>query len=185
MEYIEQTYRSIIFYFANKAVDQSLFNIISKHNFRHQDFDIEFGILTESHFISIASDSETITEICACKDYDIQDSVKLNIEDVIKHNFTKESQAYTYTFTGSVVDYTAGKKILEDPRMKQHDSETHYLSHTFPGRWFWSKSAYTEIYVTVGKTIITETVHTYPNERKMVFTKSEYETITTCTTVNI
>ena len=176
MEYIEQTYRSIIFYFANKAVDQSLFNIISKHSFRHQDFNIEFGILTESHFISIASDSETITEICACKSYDIEGSVRLSIEDVTKNCYTKNAEAYTYAFTSSVVDYRAGKKALADLKSKQHNNNTHFLSHAFPGKWVWSRSAYTEIYVTVGETIITETVHTYPNERKMVFTKSEVST---------
>jgi hypothetical protein len=177
MEYIEQTHKTIIFYLINKAVDCSFFNVVSKHSFKHKNLDIEFGILTESHFVSVSSNNDALTEICACKDYEIAYLKKSSIEATARSNYKKTIGEFTYTFSSSIVSYRTGKKLLKDLKSKQRNSNTHYLTHTFPGRWAWSRPACTEVYVTVDNNVVTETVHTYPNEKKMVFTKSVITTI--------
>jgi len=173
MEFIEQTYKSIIFYFVNYSVDQSIFNIVSKHSFQHHNVAIEFGILTESHFLSISAPNDVINEICACKSYDIKNAEIQSIENITNDSYQTNTKNFSYSFSSSIVNYRTGRKVLSTLRGKQRLSNTHYLTHTFPGKWPWSRAASTEIYVTVGDTIVTETVHTYPNENKMVFSQSE------------
>lgn len=176
MEYIEQSYKSIIFYFINNIIDQGIFNVVSKHQFKHLGIDIEMGVLTESHFVSVSLDNDTVYEICACKNYDFNtnDSLKLNIVDTIEDKISKKTKTFTYNFSSTIEDYRAGKKTLSKLQSKQREAETHYLTHTFPGRWLWSRPAITEIYVTTkASKLVIESVHTYPNESKMVFTNSE------------
>lgn len=174
MEYLEQSYKSIIFYLVNTVLDQKVFNIVSKHQFEHENMRIEFGVLTESHYVSVTEDDATLYEVCACKEYDFDTLQKANIEDVAETTVAEDIGNFSYTFTSDIKNYRDGKKILNQLESKQRNSVTHYLTHTFPGRWAWSRPAITEIYVTPKNGgLIVETVHTYPNESKMVFTTSE------------
>ena len=176
MKYVDQTLESMLLYIVSRTLDTSIFTVISQSSFIYNDIKITFGILAESHFATIESKDATFNEVCACAEFDIDNIIPKNIFEIQNQTLNEETEQYSYQFSTITLETRQGKKKLKALRRKRRSLNTHYLAHTFPSKWIWSKSAVTEIYITEADAITIESVHTYPNEEMIVFTESTYST---------
>ncbi len=176
LEYIDQGIEDIRLHLVSGDYTVEQFTVLRSRNFIWKNARVDFAILGESHLMSIKTEDTLFTEICACspvlfpKADEVFLSEQLTLINTEPQIFTLPSLSYTFTY--NCTDYTAGKKQLKTLR-DQHKKAEHQLSYTFPKHGFFADKAVTEIYLSEldGK-LCTQTVHTYPNKKQMVFTKS-------------
>lgn len=171
MEYIDQSHEELNLFFSQKASDLKSFKVISESHFDTPNFKIHFGVLTESHFAIIETGNETINEIFACTDIDLPGVDKHDIDSIADEGFNKELDNHTYEFKCEILPYSECESILKHFRAKRSQINTQYQIFDFPNDDD-PLPALTEVYVTVNGVVKVESLHTYPNEDKAVFSTS-------------
>jgi hypothetical protein len=178
MEYAEQTSGTIRLYLGRGDFDIAQFTILMEHTVMHDDLSIHFGILGESHYVRFEKGSEVLTEVCACTD------ATTLPEEVIVSDFLPNlhtlpvtavfgSQSYSFSFT--YLPWKEGESRLQTLREQKENEMMHHLTYVFPSPEEHPTEAVTELFLTLDKTIIFQSVHTYPNEGVMVFTESSFD----------
>lgn len=169
MQYIDQTSADLRLTLTNSFFDKTPLNVIIEKSININGFDLEYGILGASHFVSIKKDGFDLTEIFACIDLKNAESMKLgNYLEI-----TKQTNTIDYSFQGIVYDWETGiAKVLYD-NFKKKVNKYDGLSFEFPSKEKPNYQALTSIVVHKrNKTLIVETIHAYPNENKIVITNS-------------
>lgn len=184
MKYIDQSHKELRIYLLEDKVPKDKFSIVSKSNFTDRDTIVEFGILSESHFVTIKNNKYTFSEICACTDTIIPGSDTDFLTDIGEMSKIITYKNVNYTFTQQVNNYSVGAMRLTALQSKRTHPHCYYLEHIFPTCEPGEISPVTEIYVTMGDQILIESVHSYPNENVMVFTISTLEKNTDKTKLN-
>lgn len=176
MEYTDQTSGAIRLYLARGNFDIGQFTVLTEQATEHEGTTIRFGILGESHFVTIEKEGEALNEICACVDAKIE-----HPENLLAHDFLPNlhrvpvtaafgGRAYSFTFT--YADWPHGEAMLAALRARQKLPNTYVLTYEFPKHDNHEHQGVTEVYITTGASIEIRTVHSYPNEHMMVFTES-------------
>ncbi len=173
MEYIEQSFRDLRLLTSNKVVDINQFELISEITHVLDGMDVHFGILGESHFVSVTSGEMAHVEILACTDA-IVPGMQVYTMDKILGKFTTENlnKGFTYEFSIIVQDTGGAQEQINKIKAKHSEPNTIYLTHTFPSDDERYEAAITEIVLTCCEEVLIETIHTYPNENKVVFSQS-------------
>lgn len=173
MNYLEQTHQDIRLYVLEGESDLEQFSILESETYSWQGKSITFGILGASHFITVTSSLESVTEICACVPGVFADTTLVHIDSPIEKltpNVQKSIGNTMYTFSANVIAAEEGAERMND--LLLYKIGDHVLSHEFPS----NKPTVTPITLikvsNIGNELITQTVHTYPNEDIMVFTVS-------------
>jgi hypothetical protein len=176
MEYTEQSAGSIRLYLTKGDPDLQQFTTLARASCMHSDMSVEFGILGESHFVSFLLGANRLTEVCACTDVKIPSSAECIAYDFLPNleedPITTSFATYHYSFTYKYMNWEKGSIRLEELHSKHREDNAQKLTYLFPSPDPDVDPATTKVYVTLDKSIITETVHTYPNEEVMVFTES-------------
>lgn len=172
MKYIEQTHKDLRLYLLEDSPDKSIFTIISESSFQESIFDINFGILAESHFVTVKTGNNIIAEICACTDFDVPNIANSLLTKIGDTNKVTETETLKHSFNYKVHNMAVGKVKLKALQSKRPHPYSYYLDHCFPSSKPGEESPVTEIYVTIDKDVLIESVHTYPNKDAMVFTTS-------------
>ena len=178
MNYQDQTSDSIRIFLVDGETNKKQFTILKEETFNWRGFNVTYGILGESHFISFEKDNISFSEICACSDAKF-DSSKTTI---IKSDFLSELKDlpivhlwndFVYTFHFINIEYSRGKRGLNDLQLVKANNGIRSLEHYFPGKTFLHKKAITGVYIKeVEDSLFIRTVHTYPNDKLAVFTNS-------------
>lgn len=179
MKYIDQTSNQLRLYLSDGAADVSAFTIISEAHVETNTCKIHYGILTESHFVIIEHNHCILNEVLACSEIALNRADTYGIEDMLKKSFQRScNDTSVYEFKLSVLDSNAAIHELHALREKRSEENTHYLEHTFPTSSADEFPAVTEVYVsTTEKDILVQTVHTYPNEEKVIMSRSVFTCI--------
>lgn len=175
MKYIQQSSSSIRLYFSEGKSNIEQFRILQSSEIKVDNISIVFGILGESHFIQIIQNNKVRTEICACVEGVFSDSDKIvfNSKLTLLQNSTYSNSKNSYNFDFKTYIGKIGETKANRLLKSGNTVGTHLLVHKFPGKHWFSKKALTVIKIKVSSTQIqTETVHTYPDEKKYVFTNS-------------
>jgi len=172
MKYVEQSYKDLRLYLLEEEIQKGRFHLISESKFSNNNCEIEFGILAESHFVTVKKPEYIFSEICACIDINIPNAKKFLLTDTRKAIRNKE---FAYSFTHKVTNFSVGTVRLAALRSKRAHPYCYYLEHVFPTALPGEISPVTEVYITMGDQVLIESVHTYPNKDAMVFTISTLE----------
>ena len=173
MKYVEQSHKDLRLYLTEKGFDKDRFTVISETEFMQDDIHFTFGILAESHYVSIETPGMTFCEICACTDVTLPDSDSIYLKELGDANKKSTFGGYSYSFNYEITNMKVGEVRLAALQSKRPHPHSRYLEHEFPTSKSNEKSAITEIYITTTNGIIMESVHTYPNHDAMVFTTSQ------------
>lgn len=176
IEYIDQGIDAIQLHLVKGDYSLEQFSVLKSRNFDWNTMHIDFAVLGESHLVSIKKYNDLFTEICACSPVlfpKAQEVILSNQLTKITNTPLKyDSPYFLYAFDSESTNYQYGKKKLKQMRERNKETE-HALVFFFPRHSFFSEKAVTEVYIQKSPTNLTiETVHTYPNAKQMVFTKS-------------
>ncbi len=178
MNYLDQSVNSIRLFLVTGDPQIEQFTLLGQNSFTWNESTVTFGILGESHYITIETRDDVFTEICACTSatFDPSRSTTLHSEhlsQIPQLPLTKETSTYSYSFNYRFADYRRGTEFLSNLREVKAKGETHFLQYLFPGRFFFSDKPVTEIFIrTNGNSLYIRTVHTYPNDKQVALTES-------------
>ena len=171
MKYVEQDYQYLRLILTEQKLPEDKFSLVSKTSYSNNKIDIEFGILAESHFVTIQTKKVIFTEICACSNVSIENVQTNKLTDIGSKTQLIETEAYHYEFMCEKTSTKTGAVKLKALQKNRSHPGCQYLNHSFPGTQT-EPSALTEIHITIDKDLIIESVHSYPNDNIMVFTTS-------------
>jgi hypothetical protein len=182
MSYLDQSIYSIRLFLVEGDPDLEQFTKLAHSSVVWGAFRVEFGILGESHFVSIWCGDKQITEICACTDatFDTEKSVLVansflhTLSDIpVMHEWKEGNLEYSFEYQH--FGYTQGLELLSDLRAVKKVRDTFYLQYTFPSPWFSFKKPVTEVFIREDtNAIFIRTVHTYPNDKQVALTQSMF-----------
>lgn len=177
MEYKEQTHDKIRLYVTTGELNLSQFSVLSQSNIAWNDFSVSYGILGESHFVRFENKKFALNEICACTDAHFPSDIEIlesNFLTEINHlPITHSQSGHTYTFSFTVMSWEEGSVHLNTLKQKSARAESSArLSYVFPSLDIHHGESVTALFIEHAEKLNIQTVHTYPNERKMVFTES-------------
>lgn len=164
MIYIDQNSTELKLSLTINKFNKEPLQVISTKEIIMGGFNIEFGILGASHFVTFKKDDFLFSEIFACVELDGVDSIK-NIDSL-------KLERENYSFSSSI------KSWSEDGESAYNNAIT--KANTFPSLEFIFPSekegffqARTNISISIlNDYIVIDTIHAYPNENNVVVTKS-------------
>jgi hypothetical protein len=168
MTYIDQNSTELRLSLTNSNFNREPLNVICSKEIILNGFEIEFGILGASHFVSIKKDDFDFTEIFACISLD-------NVEFIKSGEFLSIDRKFgdfDYMFNSKVVPWSASGFH------SYHNSNKNVLKYNgltfeFPSEVEGNFKALTNIYVYEHlQKIHVKTIHAYPNEDNVVITSS-------------
>ena len=173
IEYKEQNSDSLKLYVGEEIFKPADFTVVQQSSFSSEGFDIKFGILAESHFVSIAADSLSLDELCICTDKQVGKLKPLSLtRDLNGTDYIVENDTYHYKFQVFFLKNGEASKRFEELSKKRTDLKTFHLEHVFPTKEENEPNAMTGVYISLDKGITIESIHTYPDEDLEVFTQS-------------
>ena len=172
LSYVEQSSDELKLFVGTNIFSPQNHTIIQKSSFSTAEFLVKFGILAESHYVSIHNGTFSVDELCICTDVIIPGIEPQNLHEIKGTNLKFEDESYVHNFNAVYIkgdeSLTRHKALLEN----KTKHSVYYLEHVFPCNEKGQENAMTAVYVTVGIDILIESVHTYPNENTAVFTQS-------------
>lgn len=164
MIYIDQNSTELKLSLTISDFNKEPLQVISTKEITLGGFNIEFGILGASHFVTFKKDNFLFSEIFACVEIDGIDSMK-NI-----HNLKLDRE--NYSFSSSIKSwYEDGESAYNKAITKTNTFPS--LEFVFPSEKEGLFQARTNVIISIlNGYIIVDTIHAYPNENNVVVTKS-------------
>ncbi len=167
VKYSEQTHKDLHLYLVFGVCNLEQFTVLKSGklpNFSN-DIDISYGILAESHFVSITYNKKTLTEICACTQGNFDGSLLISARPTQEgQNFNVYLDQPLYSFKSSI-----HSGIIELP-----DESYNTMLYVFPDIDGVKRNAFTSVSISqVDDKIQIDSIHTYPNENIFVKTNSQ------------
>lgn len=180
MNYLDQSINSIRLFLIEKSPNLEQFRMLAQNSFVWNGNIVNYGILGESHFVHLDNGGHEITEICACTHGDFGEQSKVvvasRLHELKTLPLTHTWGRYNYTFNFRYVDYARGMELLTDLRNLKLKSNTRYIQYEFPPRFFFGKSAFTEVFIrNTEHNMFIRSIHTYPNNQKVAVTESSFK----------
>lgn len=169
INYAEQSSDQLHLYVLAGEPNIGQFEVIKQSTITTALGEIYFGILSESHFVSLKGQLLEITEICACTDGTFNSAPPINNKLMeLPKTFTYSDKNWTYTFEQT-------KHSLKDTPAEINNHE-HTLTHVFPTGDLGGPEPITVVGCTIMPTeLLIESIHSYPNENIFVRTKSKFQ----------
>ncbi len=142
------------------------FEVIAQKTIMTPLGEVFFGILSESHFVTVQVPDLKVTEICACT------SGEFETKPIVSGELTTLPKKVTYVDTKWSYTFEHAKHsiLTDEVKISQHDN---VLTHTFPAGESSGPAPVTIIGFTVTDSKIEiESIHSYPEENIFVRTKS-------------
>lgn len=173
MIYIDQNSSALRLSLTDSKFDRDPLNVICSKHVMLNGYEIEFGILGASHFVSIKKDDFDFTEIFACISLDNVESIKVG--EFL--SIDRKLGSFDYMFNSRIVPWAeSGFHCYNNSNKNVEKFEG--LTFEFPSEFEGNFKALTNIYVYdhLDKIYI-ETIHAYPNEDNVVVTSSSLRKI--------
>jgi hypothetical protein len=173
MKYIEQTHDSLRLILNTEGDILPDFSVIATDTITFGRYTIDFGILAESHFVSVTRDAQPLwQEIFACTDAQIEIADTTFVDTLLLSTIKRDYEFAEYAFTAKRVTLMNGS-TANALSMLNAPTDAATLLHTFPGQSTATPSAHTAIAITAGEQVTVTSIHTYPNEAIAVLTTSD------------
>lgn len=173
IKYEDTDYKSLGLVLIDNDVDVSELSIIDKIS----NDDVEFGILGASHYVKYKVNGRVFSEIFACKKLKGDNIRYYPLEKLTK--MTTHTENFKYEFKVEVIDDIKRiNKLISnfDNLLKSQPSET--LKEVFPIKRNGYFEPATYVHVTSEEnTIISTTIHAYPEDDIVVYTESKLNKI--------
>lgn len=164
MIYIDQNSAELKLSLTNNDFNKKDLQVISTKKITIGGFEIEFGILGASHFVTFKKEDFLFSEIFACVEVE-------GIKPITNHK-NVEISLYDYSFLSSVESwFENGECFYNNSILKSKNFDSLYF--LFPSEKEGFFQARTNIIVSeCNGYIVVDTIHAYPNENNVVITKS-------------
>jgi hypothetical protein len=180
--YSDTSHNKLGLFLGHKDIDITKFNVIkstpkdfiSVSSVPPVSIFIEVGILGASHYVKFKHNQDVFCEVFSCAPI-VEQGRYYSIKNLLKQKET----IYENIFENDLYTFNADVVFLDENKEKYNsflipESQKLVLSHVFPGPATSVYKAYTVIKLS-GLTI--ETMHVYPEENIVVFTKSNISTL--------
>ena len=168
---LDITHKNLGLYYSSEDVDVSKLIVVKTADILHDRFGIEVGILAASHYVKFTRANLKHTEVFSCVPF--KDGGEYFTIDELKNTTVKKEQAlfyHVYSFESEVVDL----EVNEYRYVGFLSSKELVLKHEFNSIIQSKFRPYTAIKcITADNRIDIETMHVYPEENIVVFTKSK------------
>lgn len=172
ISYKEQSSDSLKLFIGSDLFNRNEHAIVQESSFSTNDYRVKFGILAESHFVSIKHTNFSLDELCICTDTDIAGREPFVLSDNKAKELRHNDRGYNYTFFALHLKNGEAQQKRKEIQTKRDNLSTYHLEHVFPILSPDQIKPMTGVYVSVNDQIIIESVHTYPDEDIEVFTSS-------------
>ena len=178
--YVDQSASSLNLNLIDGELDKKNIDELKSKKYIFKDLIIESSIIGASHFVSFYFEGKIFSELFACLEYEDKKNILYfdNINNISKNVKKEINTSYNYEF--SYENLTWNKKSQEkysyfETSILAHEKEDDSisLSYTFNDKKQNKFLAKTMLLVyKINNDFIIESLHAYPNEEKIVFTKS-------------
>lgn len=173
MKYLEQTYKDLTLFLLSSLKDLENFTIIASEEVSDESVSVNFGVLSESHFVGITTKNKNFTEVFACTDIIIPNTSKFTFSDLENKTISSNIECFNHSFTTTTHDMEYLDAKLSNLHKLKSRKNTKFLTINFPSAKEGEVHAITEIFVTLAKNQLEiKSIHTYPNEGTFVLTSS-------------
>jgi len=182
--YIDQSANELRLNIVEGYLNKEPLNVIIEKKMVIDTLEVEAGIIGASHFVTVQCKNSTISEVLAC--LELKNCGEESFISKISHNSTQKlfkKENYEYEFSSEILDwsdessirYSNFEKLVKQSELK---NDCIALSYLFPTKIKHEYEAKTEVVVSYNKKILEiRTLHAYPNENKIVFTKTNIKEI--------
>ena len=168
IEYKDTSSKELRLAFAREDLDVTNLDIIDKKVIG----DFECGILGASHYIKFIKDGRVLfTEVFSCAEFSSENTSILQVKDTVSAKLEQSFGNVSYQFSSHIIDYT--QEMYSD-YMRLYEIETDKaLLFEFP---YDGDPEFTPvtliIYTKHHDAVRFDTLHAYPEENKLVLTKT-------------
>jgi len=181
--YIDQSAYDLRLNLVSSSLDTSNLNVIVSQSINYDDVNIEVGIIGASHYLSIKHKDSQFSEVFACLELEsnTQKCIVKKEAELSSSIYEKINEELNYKFDSKILSWDSQSaekysQFSKDTVSSSKDKNNIGLSHLFPHKKNASFQAKTEVFVhTREDKIFVNTLHAYPNEEKLVFTKTSIE----------
>ncbi len=173
--FIDQSIESIRFCLLNKPIDEKQFTILETMSQQWYDYSVDVKILGESHMVTVSGKNGFIQEICACTDIDANQTSVIHKDYLrtFQQPIIHRSQRLGYSFYVQFGKISQLKLQLESLVKQIQNPDVATLHHWFAAHPDFSETdPLTLVLLEPESTLTVRSIHTYPNEDRLVFTKS-------------
>lgn len=168
MKFIDQSANELRLNLVNSEYSEKELSVLTREYFNFNDIKIEYGILGASHFLKLQKNDLIFAEIFACIELELENS-SLFVGGIEHRKLEIFNNWLSYNFESQIMEWNQLSKNKYDFFEKNYSS-----SFLFPLNNKFNFLAKTQLIFNVINDIITlETMHAYPNENKIVFTKTK------------
>lgn len=167
IEYKDTSSKELRLAFAWKDLDVTPLDVIEKKTVG----DFEFGILGASHYIKFKNGNEVIfTEVFSCAEFSSEDTSIIHLQGAKGIDFGTNI-GLKYQFNSRVVEFD---ELTYSEMIQKYESNERYgLLFEFP---YVGNPKFTPVTLITNKkegdALVFETLHAYPEENKLVITKT-------------
>ena len=181
--YIDQSANELRLNLVYSKLDKSDLNVLISKSITFNDIDIEVGIIGASHFLTVKYNDKEFSEVFACLELNntTQKCIVKKANELLLSTKEVINNDLQYEFSLKILNWyefseKKYKQFTEDTVLYSKGENSLGLSHVFPYKKDDKYVAKTEVFcIQKEKRIIVETLHSYPNEEKLVFTKTVIE----------
>lgn len=181
--YIDQSSKELRLNLIYSELNKFDLNVISSESITYDDIYIEVGIIGASHYLTIKYEKNQFSEVFACLELNNSNqacTIKKPEELLVpvKENITSHLK---YEFSSEILNWNKSSSqrynvFSQNTNLCANSKNSVGLSHIFPHKKNDTYLAKTEVFVKkCTHQILVETLHAYPNEDKIVFTKTTIE----------
>lgn len=168
MKFIDQSAKELRLNLVNSEYSEKELSVLTREYFNFNNIKIEFGILGASHFLKLEKDNLIFAEVFACIELELENS-SLFVGGMEERKLEIFNDWLIYNFESEIIEWNEYSKNKYDYFENNYSS-----SFLFPLNQKYNFLAKTQVIFKVINDIITlETMHAYPNENKIVFTKTK------------
>lgn len=168
MKFIDQSANELRLNLVNSEYSEKELSVLTREYFNFNDIKIEYGILGASHFLKLQKNDLIFAEVFACIELELENS-SLFVGGMEHRKLEIFNDWLSYNFESQIMEWNQFSKDKYDFFEKNYSS-----SFLFPLNDKFNFLAKTQVIFKVINDIITlETMHAYPNENKIVFTKTQ------------
>ncbi|MCI5051498.1 MAG: DUF2617 family protein [Candidatus Pacebacteria bacterium] len=181
--FLDQTVHALRHHFVKGYLDTKSLSVVVSQKRNHCGFDIEAAIIGASHYISIETPAGLISEVVACIDIDDSTHSRCVTQPLHKlghGSISPEKSGLVYTTCTPIVQEIEKSQeyIAWHTSMAQlNTKEVMGLLYEFPQGELNYPPRTAVVLEFTGDTCKVSTMHEYPNEGMVAFTKSKFQTL--------
>lgn len=174
--YVPQSATDIRYALLNKSLNEDQFIILNQSSYTWKEYVVEIKILGESHLCTIRNSSNSLQEICACVDISAERESIVRQERLasMPSAISERVHNFSYSFEHTQLDLDTNQSYVSRLQSLHDNPQSASTSYEFPIETSAASQTppITIVVAELAEQLTFETIHTYPNENTLVYTKS-------------